>query len=100
MDTFLPREIYLIIGILIFAFLIFLLFFTDNSKKEEERNQKGLNKPNNELGKENSINLNLAITYSEMNQIDKAKELLNKIKLDQLEEEEKNTYQIISQKLK
>ncbi|MDC3045785.1 hypothetical protein OA262_02530 [Gammaproteobacteria bacterium] len=100
MDTFLPREIYLIIGILIFAFLIFLLFFTDNSKKEGERNQKELNKANNELGKENSINLNLAITYSEMNQIDKAKELLNKIKLDQLEEEEKNTYQTISQKLK
>ena len=100
MDTFLPREIYLIIGILIFAFLIFLLFFTDNSKKEGERNQKELSKPNNELGKENSVNLNLAITYSEMNQIDKAKELLNKIKLDQLEEEEKNTYQIISQKLK
>ncbi len=100
MDTFLPREIYLMIGILIFAFLIFLLFFTDNSKKEGERNQKELNKANNELGKENSINLNLAITYSEMNQIDKAKELLNKIKLDQLEEEEKNTYQIISQKLK
>ena len=95
MDTFLPREIYLIIGI-----LIFLLFFTDNSKKEGERNQKELNKANNELGKENSINLNLAITYSEMNQIDKAKELLNKIKLDQLEEEEKNTYQTISQKLK
>ena len=100
MDTFLPREIYLIIGILIFAFLIFLLFFTDNSKKEGERNQKELNKANNELGKENSVNLNLAITYSEMNQIDKAKELLNKIKLDQLEEEEKNTYQTISQKLK
>ena len=100
MDTFLPREIYLIIGILIFSFLIFLLFFTDNSKKEGERNQKELNKSNNELGKENSINLNLAITYSEMNQIDKAKELLNKIKLDQLEEEEKNTYQTISQKLK
>jgi ATP-dependent Zn protease len=100
MDTFLPREIYLIIGILIFAFIIFLLFFTDNSKKEEEENQKELNKSNNELGKENSINLNLAITYSEMNQIDKAKELLNKIKLDQLEEEEKNTYQTISQKLK
>ena len=100
MDTFLPREIYLIIGILIFAFLIFLLFFTDNSKKEGERNLKELKKPNNELGKENSVNLNLAITYSEMNQIDKAKELLNKIKLDQLEEEEKNTYQTISQKLK
>ena len=100
MDTFLPREIYLIIGILIFAFLIFLLFFNDNSKKEGERNQKELNKANNELGKENSINLNLAITYSEMNQIEKAKELLNKIKLDQLEEEEKNTYQTISQKLK
>ena len=95
MDTFLPREIYLIIGILIFAFLIFLLFFTDNSKKEGERNQKELNKANNELGKENSINLNLAITYSEMNQIDKAKELLNKIILDQLEEEEKNIYQTI-----
>ena len=100
MDTFLPREIYLIIGILIFAFLIFLLFFTDNSKKEGERHQKELSKPNNELGKENSVNLNLAITYCEMNQIDKAKELLNKIKLDQLEEEEKNTYQTISQKLK
>ena len=100
MDTFLPREIYLIIGILIFAFLIFLLFFTDNSKKEGKRNQKELNKPNNELGKENSVNLNLAVTYSEMNQIDKAKELLKKIKLDQLEEEEKNTYQTISQKLK
>ncbi len=100
MDTFLPREIYLIIGILIFAFLIFLLLFADNSKKEEERNQKELNKSNNELGKDNSINLNLAIIYSEMNQIDKAKELLNKIKLDQLEEEEKNTYQTISQKLK
>ena len=100
MDTFLPREIYLIIGILIFAFIIFLLFFSDNSKKEEEENQKELNKSNNELGKENSINLNLAITYSEMNQIDKAKELLNKIKLDQLEEEEINTYQTISQKLK
>ena len=100
MDTFLPREIYLIIGILIFAFLIFLLFFTDNSKKEGEKNHKELNKPNDELGKENSVNLNLAITYSEMNQIDKAKELLNKIKLDQLEEEEKNTYQTISQKLK
>ena len=100
MDTFLPREIYLIIGILIFAFLIFLLFFSDNSKKEGERTQRELNKSNNELGKENSVNLNLAITYSEMNQIDKAKELLNKIKLDQLEEEEKNTYQTISQKLK
>ena len=100
MDTFLPREIYLIIGILIFAFLIFLLFFSDNSKKEGERTQKELNKANNELGKENSINLNLAITYAEMNKIDKAKELLNKIKLDQLEEEEKNTYQTISQKLK
>ena len=59
-----------------------------------------MNKPNNELGKENSVNLNLAVTYSEMNQIDKAKELLKKIKLDQLEEEEKNTYQTISQKLK
>jgi thioredoxin-like negative regulator of GroEL len=59
-----------------------------------------LKKIPNELGKENSINLNLAITYSEMNQIDKAKELLKKIKLDQLEKEEKNTYQTISQKLK
>jgi thioredoxin-like negative regulator of GroEL len=100
MDTFLPREIYLIIGILIFAFLIFLLFFTDAQKKGERKNQKELKKIPNELGKENSINLNLAITYSEMNQIDKAKELLKKIKLDQLEKEEKNTYQTISQKLK
>ncbi len=85
---------------MIFAFLIFLLFFTNNSKKGEERNQKEFKKPTNELGNENSINLNLAITYSEMNQVDKAKEFLNKIKLDQLEEAEKNTYQTISQKLK
>jgi thioredoxin-like negative regulator of GroEL len=99
MDTFLPREIYLIMGILIFAFLIFLLFFSDNLKKREVNNQNELKKPSNELGKENSINLNLAITYSEMNQIDKAKELLKKIKIEQLEEREKNIYQTISQKI-
>jgi hypothetical protein len=99
MDTFLPREIYLIIGILIFAFLIFLLFFSDNLKKREVNNQNELKKPSNELGKENSINLNLAITYSEMNQIDKAKELLKKIKIEQLEEREKNIFQTISQKI-
>tara|TARA_Y100000996_G_scaffold330533_1_gene266732 strand:+ start:547 stop:849 length:303 start_codon:yes stop_codon:yes gene_type:complete len=100
MDTFLPREIYLIIGILIFAFLIFLLFFYDNLKKEDTNNQNAIKKTSDELGKENSINLNLAVTYSEMNQIEKAKELLQKIKLDQLEEDEKDTYQNISQKIK
>ena len=100
MDTFLPREIYLIIGILIFAFLIFLLFFYDNLKKEDTNNQNAIKKTSDELGKENSINLNLAITYSEMNQIEKAKELLQKVKLDQLEEDEKDTYQNISQKIK
>ena len=100
MDTFLPREIYLIIGILIFAFLIFLLFFYDNLKKEDTNNQNAIKKISDELGKENSINLNLAVTYSEMNQIEKAKELLQKIKLEQLEEDEKDTYQNISQKIK
>ena len=100
MDTFLPREIYLIIGILIFAFLIFLLFFYDSLKKEDTNNQNAIKKTSDELGKENSINLNLAVTYSEMNQIEKAKELLQKIKLDQLEEDEKDTYQNISQKIK
>ena len=100
MDTFLPREIYLIVGILIFAFLIFLLFFYDNLKKEDTNNQNAIKKTSDELGKENSINLNLAVTYSEMNQIEKAKELLQKIKLDQLEEDEKDTYQNISQKIK
>ena len=100
MDTFLPREIYLIIGILIFAFLIFLLFFYDNLKKEDTNNQNAIKKTSDELGKENSINLNLAVTYSEMNQIEKVKELLQKIKLDQLEEDEKDTYQNISQKIK
>ena len=100
MDTFLPREIYLIIGILIFAFLIFLLFFYDNLKKEDTNNQNAIKKTSDELGKENSINLNLAVTYSEMNQIEKAKELLQKIKLDQLEEDEKDSYQNISQKIK
>ena len=97
MDTFLPREIYLIIGILIFAFLIFLLFFYDNLKKEDTNNQNEIKKTSDELGKDN---LNLAVTYSEMNQIEKAKELLQKIKLDQLEEDEKDTYQNISQKIK
>ena len=100
MDTFLPREIYLIIGILIFAFLVFLLFFYDNLKKEDTNNRNATKKISDELGKENSINLNLAVTYSEMNQIEKAKELLQKIKLDQLEEDEKDTYQNISQKIK
>ena len=100
MDTFLPREIYLIIGILIFAFLIFLLFFYDNLKKEDTNNQNAIKKTSDELGKENSINLNLAVTYSEMNQIEQAKELLQKIKLYQLEEDEKDTYQNISQKIK
>ena len=100
MDTFLPREIYLIIGILIFAFLIFLLFFYDNLKKEDTNNRNAIKKISDEFGKENSINLNLAVTYSEMNQIEKAKELLQKIKLDQLEEDEKDTYQNISQKIK
>ena len=100
MDTFLPREIYLIIGILIFAFLIFLLFFYDNLKKEDTNNQNAIKKTSDELGKENSINLNLAVTYSEMNQTEKAKELLQKIKLEQLEEDEKDTYQNISQKIK
>ena len=100
MDTFLPREIYLIIGILIFAFLVFLLFFYDNLKKEDTNNQNAIKKISDELGKENSINLNLAVTYSEMNQIEKAKELLQKIKLDQLEEDEKDTYLNISQKIK
>ena len=52
------------------------------------------------VSKERSINLNLAVTYSEMNQIEKAKELLQKIKLDQLEEDEKDTFQNISQKIK
>ena len=100
MDTFLPREIYLIIGILIFAFLIFLLFFYDNLKKEDTNNQNAIKKPSDELGKENSINLNLAVTYSEMNQKEKAKEFLQKIKLDQLKADEKETYQNISQKIK
>ena len=100
MYTFLPREIYLIIGILIFAFLIFFIFFYDNLKKEDTNNQNAIKKTSDELGKENSITLNLAVTYSEMNQIEKAKELLQKIKLDQLEEDEKDTYQNISQKIK
>ena len=55
-------------------------------------------KISNELGKESSINLNLAITYSEMNQIDKAKEFLEKIKIDELEDKEKDAYYSIANK--
>ena len=97
MDTFLPREIYLIIGIAIFCLIVFLLFFSDHSteKKKINENQK---KISNELGKDSSINLNLAITYSEMNQIDKAKEFLEKIKIDELEDKEKDAYYSIANK--
>ena len=49
-------------------------------------------------GKDSSINLNLAITYSEMNQIDKAKEFLEKIKIDELEGKEKDAYYSIANK--
>ena len=80
MDTFLPREIYLIIGIAIFCLIVFLLFFSDQSMEKKKINE-SQKKISNELGKDSSINLNLAITYSEMNQIDKAKEFLEKIKI-------------------
>lgn len=97
MDTFLPREVYLIIGIVIFSLIIFLLFFSNNSTevKQIKENPK---KRSNELGKDSSINLNLAITYSEMNQIDKAKEFLEKIKIDELEDKEKHAYHLIANK--
>ena len=62
-------------------------------KKKINESQK---KISNELGKDSSINLNLAITYSEMNQIDKAKEFLEKIKIDELEDKEKDAYHSIA----
>ena len=62
-------------------------------KKKINESQK---KISNELGKDSSINLNLAITYSEMNQIDKAKEFLEKIKIDELEDKEKDAYYSIA----
>ena len=95
MDTFLPREIYLIIGIAIFCLIVFLLFFSDNSMEKKKINE-SQKKISNELGKDSSINLNLAITYSEMNQIDKAKEFLEKIKIDELEDKEKDAYYSIA----
>ena len=64
-------------------------------KKKINESQK---KISNELGKDSSINLNLAITYSEMNQIDKAKEFLEKIKIDELEDKEKDAYYSIANK--
>ena len=64
-------------------------------KKKINESQK---KISNELGKDSSINLNLAITYSEMNQIDKAKEFLEKIKIDELEGKEKDAYYSIANK--
>ena len=95
MDTFLPREIYLIIGIAIFCLIVFLLFFSDHSREKKKINE-SQKKISNELGKDSSINLNLAITYSEMNQIDKAKEFLEKIKIDELEDKEKDAYYSIA----
>ena len=97
MDTFLPREIYLIIGIAIFCLIVCLLFFSDHSMEKKKINE-SQKKISNELGKDSSINLNLAITYSEMNQIDKAKEFLEKIKIDELEDKEKDAYYSIANK--
>ena len=97
METLLPREIYLIIGIFVFASIIFLLFF---SKEKKDKNTDIKKDSFEELGKEVVTKLNLAITYAEMKEKSKAKKLLDSIKISELEEEEQSLYELIQNKLK
>tara|TARA_X000001036_G_C20529927_1_gene745794 strand:+ start:282 stop:578 length:297 start_codon:yes stop_codon:yes gene_type:complete len=97
METLLPREIYLVIGILVFASIIFLLFFSNEKKDKNNEIKKDSFE---ELGKEVLTKLNLAITYAEMKDKSKAKKLLDSIKISELKAEEKSLYELIQDKLK
>jgi len=97
METLLPREIYLIVGILVFASIIFLLFF---SSEKKDKNTEIKKDSFEELGKEVVTKLNLAIAYAEMKEKSKAKKLLESIKISELEAEEQSLYELIQDKLR
>ena len=83
-DEFMNNEFYLILGliILIGLFFIFRNRPAKNIKKiekKDEESQTDLDEEFGEIGDPIEARINLAITYIEMNQIDKANELLSQV---------------------
>ncbi len=104
MDTVILKEIYLIIGVLIFISLFLVLFFSKNEVTKEIISKNSTeNTPTKEsiedIGQKNSISLNLAYTYFEMGQNDKAQDLLSKLNQSTFSEEEKNLFENIKKKV-
>ena len=83
-DEFMNNEFYLILGLIILIGLIFI-FRNRPSKnikkieKKDEESQTDLDEEFGEIGDPIEARINLAITYIEMNQIDKANELLSQV---------------------
>ena len=83
-DEFMNNELYLILGLIILIGLIFIFRNrpAQNIKKiekKDEESQTDLDEEFGEIGDPIEARINLAITYIEMNQIDKANELLSQV---------------------
>ena len=83
-DEFMNNEFYLILGLIILIGLIFIFRNrpTKNIKKiekKDEESQTDLDEEFGEIGDPIEARINLAVTYIEMNQIDKANELLSQV---------------------
>ena len=83
-DEFMNNEFYLILGLIILIGLIFI-FRNRPAKnikkieKKDEESQTDLDEEFGEIGDPIEARINLAITYIEMNQIDKANELFSQV---------------------
>tara|TARA_X000000368_G_scaffold325272_1_gene262331 strand:+ start:6141 stop:7070 length:930 start_codon:yes stop_codon:yes gene_type:complete len=83
-DEFMNNEFYLLLGLIILIGLIFI-FRNRPAKnikkieKKDEESQTDLDEEFGEIGDPIEARINLAITYIEMNQIDKANELLSQV---------------------
>ena len=83
-NEFMNNEFYLILGLIILIGLIFI-FRNRPAKnikkivKKDEESQTDLDEEFGEIGDPIEARINLAITYIEMNQIDKANELLSQV---------------------
>ena len=83
-DEFMNNEFYLILGLIILIGLIFI-FRNRPAKnikkivKKDEESQTDLDEEFGEIGDPIEARINLAVTYIEMNQIDKANELLSQV---------------------
>ncbi len=83
-DDFINIEFFLILGLIILIGLIFI-FRNKTAKnikkieKKDEESQTDLDEEFGEIGDPIEARINLAITYIEMNQIDKANELLSQV---------------------